>query len=142
MDAEPTVLQLSAVAQLIASHRMYIDLSVSIPYQKRLEKNEKPSAPYFDIMKGVARAAYELLDEVCGENIGWYWNNICYFDNVCSYEYSWITHPADVRTRSEEIPNLRRRADVDHANGRAPQIPSASDYVTTRPTLGDYSGGL
>ena len=139
-EIEPTVEQISAIAQVLKSDLApYACFSIFGPHGRRLlqklmymswtylpngswQRRELPGPPSFDFWWAsyrVLRTVYLLLGTVAPETLDNYGELIRGF--ITQYgESVWsIVYNADVRMRAERFQRLRRHAERDHAAARA-----------------------
>ena len=147
-DIEPTVEQVSAIAQVLkADLAPYACFSIFGPHGRRLlqkltylcwtylptgawQRRELPGPPslvYWWASYRVLRTVYLLLDTVDTETLDNYGELIRGFVNQYGEEAWAIIYTADVRMRAERFQRLRRHAERDHAAKLAANLTSVFD---------------
>ena len=154
-DIEPTVEQISAVAQVLkADLTPYADFSVYGPHGRRLlqkltylawtylpdgswQRRELPGPPSVDhwwASYRVLRTTYLLLDAVATETLDNYGELIRGFVTQYGDSVWFLVYNADVRMRAERFQRLRRHAERDHdaavASGRRSSFDPARPWNT------------
>ena len=147
-DIEPTIEQISAVAQIVAADLPpYADFSLFGPHGRRLlskltyqawsfqpngswQRRELPGPPSFDLWWSsfrVLRVVYLLLDIVDAETIDSYGEMVRNFAQTYGDSAWFIVYNADVRMRAEQWDRLRRKAERAHDMATRAGIPSHFD---------------
>ena len=151
-DIEPTLEQISAVAQVTkADLAPYACFSLFGPHGRRMlqklvscawaflpngtwQRRELPGPPNFEHWWAsfrVLRVVYLLLDITDAETIDNYGELLRSFANTYGETAWFVVYTADVRMRSEQFDRLRRRAEREHADKVAQNVPS--DFDPARP---------
>ena len=149
-DIEPTVEQISAVAQVLkADLTPYADFAVYGPHGRRLlqkltymawtylpdgswQRRELQGPPSFEHWWAsfrVLRTTYLLLDAVATETLDNYGELIRGFVSQYGDGVWFLVYNADVRMRAERFQRLRRHAERDHALATAAGRQSAFDLA-------------
>jgi hypothetical protein len=162
-DVEPTVEQVSAIAQVVAADLVpYADFSLLGPHGKRMvgklsylawtfqpdgtwHRKELPGPPSFEHWWAsfrVLRTIYLLLDIAPPELLDNYGEMLRGFHQLYGPDTWFIIYTADVRMRSEQFDRLRRFAERDHEIALACGQPSSFDpakqwYATFRAAIAD-----
>jgi hypothetical protein len=162
-DVEPTVEQISAVAQVVASDLVpYADFALLGPHGRRLvgklsylawtfqpdgtwHRKELPGPPSFDHWWAsfrVLRTIFLLLDIAPPELLDNYGEMLRGFHSLYGSSAWFLIYTADVRMRSEHFDRLRRFAERDHdaalaAGSTSTFNPAKPWHATFRAALAD-----
>ena len=147
-DIEPTIEQISAMAQVVAADLPpYADFSLFGPHGRRLlskltyqawsfqpngtwQRRELPGPPTFELWWSsfrVLRVVYLLLEIVDAETIDSYGELVRTFTQTYGDNAWFIVYNADVRMRAEQWERLRRKAERTHEEASAAGLQSLYD---------------
>eukprot|EP00973_Karenia_brevis_P094717 12423803-Karenia_brevis.AAC.1 len=162
-EVEPTVEQISAVAQVVGADLVpYADFALFGPHGRRLlqklmyvvwtfnpdgswHRRELPGPPTFDhwwASYRVLKITYLLLDVAPSEILDNYGEMVRGFNSLYGQAAWFIIYTADVRMRSEQFERLRRQAERNHAlamamGQKSPFDPAKPWYETFKLAIGD-----
>jgi hypothetical protein len=162
-DVEPTVEQISAVAQVVASDLVpYADFALLGPHGRRLvgklsymawtfqpdgtwHRKELPGPPSFEHWWSsfrVLRTIFLLLDIAPPELLDNYGEMLRGFHTLYGPSAWFLIYTADVRMRSEQFDRLRRYAERDHEAVTTTGLTSTSTFDPAKPWHATFRAAL
>jgi hypothetical protein len=162
-DVEPTVEQISAVAQVVAADLVpYADFALLGPHGRRLvgklsylawtfqpdgtwHRKELPGPPSFEHWWSsfrVLRTIFLLLDVAPPELLDNYGEMVRGFHALYGPSAWFLIYTADVRMRSEHFDRLRRYAERDHDVASSIGIATTSSFDPAKPWHATFKAAL